>query len=80
MNPTTSLDNKAARARPAIISNDKEDAHGEILETYFFEWIDRGIGTNETPLYTLGQARETLSYAKARALGQAHPRLDRAHL
>jgi hypothetical protein len=80
MNPTTSLDNKAARARPATISNDKEDAHGEILETYFFEWIDRGIGTNETPLCTLGQARETLSYAKARALGQAHPRLDRAQL
>ena len=71
MNPTTSLDNKAARAHPATISKDKEDADREILQTYFFEWIDGGIGTDETPLYTLGQGRETLSDAEARALGRA---------
>ena len=79
MNPTTSFDTKAASARPATISNDKEDARRE-LKTYFFERIDRGIGADETPLYTLGQGRETLSDAEAQALGRAHPRLDRAHL
>ena len=77
MNPTTSFDTKAASARPATISNDKEDARREILKTYFFERIDRGIGADETPLYTLGQGRETLSDAEAQALGRAHPRLDR---
>ena len=66
MNPTTSLDNKAARARPATISSDKEMRTGQILETYFFEWIDRGIGTDETPLYTLRQTGEPLSDAEAR--------------
>jgi hypothetical protein len=35
MNPTTSLDTKTASARPATISNDKEDARREILKTYF---------------------------------------------
>ena len=64
MNPTTSLDYKAARARPATISSDK-DAHRAILETYFFEWIDRGIGTDETPLYTLRQTGALLSDAEA---------------
>ena len=65
MNPITSLDNKAARARPATISSDK-DARRQILETYFFEWIDRGIGTDETPLYTLPQTGAPLSDAEAR--------------
>jgi hypothetical protein len=64
MNPTTSLDNNAARAHPATLSKDKEDAYREILRTYSFEWIDRGIGTDETPLYTLGQGRETLPMPK----------------
>jgi hypothetical protein len=80
MNPTTSFDTKAASARPATISNGKEDTRREILKTYFFERIDCGTGADETPLYTLGQGRETLSDAEAQALGPAHPRLHRAHL
>ena len=66
MNPTTSFHTKATSVRPATISNDKEDARREILKTHFFERIDRGIGADETPLYTLGQGRETLSDAEAR--------------
>ncbi|MFA5916087.1 MAG: hypothetical protein WCV99_21405 [Sterolibacterium sp.] len=29
------------------------DAHTSIIETYFFSHIDRGIGADETPLFTL---------------------------
>lgn len=65
MNPITSLDNKAARARPATISSDK-DARRQILETYFFEWIDRGIGADETPLFTRTHEGEPLSDVIAR--------------
>lgn len=28
------------------------DPHTVILETYFFGYIDRGIGADETPLFT----------------------------
>ena len=28
------------------------DLHTAILETFFFEYIDRGIGADETPLFT----------------------------
>ena len=28
------------------------DPHTTILETYFFGFIDRGVGANETPLFT----------------------------
>jgi hypothetical protein len=31
----------------------KNDPHTCILETYFFGYIDRGIGADETPLFTL---------------------------
>ncbi len=30
----------------------KIDPHIAIIETYFFGYIDRGIGADETPLYT----------------------------
>jgi len=30
----------------------KNDPHTSILETYFFGYIDRGIGADETPLFT----------------------------
>ncbi|HRJ73815.1 MAG TPA: hypothetical protein PLS03_16450 [Terrimicrobiaceae bacterium] len=30
----------------------KIDPHTNILETYFFVYIDRGIGADETPLFT----------------------------
>lgn len=30
----------------------KNDPHTTILETYFFGYIDRGIGADETPLFT----------------------------
>lgn len=30
----------------------KNDPHISILETYFFGYIDRGIGADETPLFT----------------------------
>ncbi len=30
----------------------KNDPHSRILETYFFEYIDRGIGADATPLFT----------------------------
>ena len=28
------------------------DPHHRILETYFFGYIDRGVGADETPLFT----------------------------
>lgn len=30
----------------------KTDPHTSILENYFFGYIDRGIGADETPLFT----------------------------
>lgn len=30
----------------------KTDPHTSILENYFFDYIDRGIGADETPLFT----------------------------
>lgn len=30
----------------------KSDPHNTILETYFFGYIDRGVGADETPLFT----------------------------
>ncbi len=30
----------------------KTEPHITIIETYFFGYIDRGIGADETPLYT----------------------------
>ena len=30
----------------------RNDPHTRILETYFFGYIDRGIGADETPLFT----------------------------
>ena len=37
------------------------DAHASILETYFFSQIDRGIGADETPLFTLIEEGQPLS-------------------
>ena len=34
------------------MSQTSSDLHAAILETYFFEYIDRGIGADETPLFT----------------------------
>ena len=36
-------------------------AHTSILETYFFSHIDRGIGADKTPLFTLTDAGQPLS-------------------
>jgi hypothetical protein len=30
----------------------KSDPHLTIIESYFFSYIDRGIGADETPLFT----------------------------
>lgn len=38
-----------------------EDTHTSILETYFFSHIDRGIGADETPLFTLIENGQPLS-------------------
>ena len=38
-----------------------EATHTSILETYFFSHIDRGIGADETPLFTLIEEGQPLS-------------------
>jgi len=42
------------------------DSHTTILETYFFGYIDRRIGADETPLFTLTLDGEPLSAVIAR--------------
>ena len=42
------------------------DIHTTILETYFFHYIDRRIGVDETPLFTLTFDGEPLSAVIAR--------------
>jgi hypothetical protein len=37
------------------------DIHTTILETYFFGYIDRNIGADETPLFTRTHEGEPLS-------------------
>jgi len=44
-------------AMPHLIA----DIHTSILETYFFSHIDRGIGADETPLFTLIEDGQPLS-------------------
>lgn len=39
----------------------KSDPHITILESYFFGYIDRGIGADETPLFTRTLDGEPLS-------------------
>jgi hypothetical protein len=66
MNRKTSTDSKTTGACPTTDSSDRGAAHRAILETYFFEWIDRGIGADETPLFTLRHGDEPLLDAVAR--------------
>jgi hypothetical protein len=66
MNPKTSTDSETTSACPTIDSNDRRAAHRAILETYFFEWIDRGIGADETSLFTRTLEGEPLSDVMAR--------------
>ena len=42
------------------------DIHATILEIFFFGYIDRSIGADETPLFTLTHQGEPLSYVIAR--------------
>jgi len=42
------------------------DRHTAILETYFFDYIDRQIGADETPLFTQTFQGEALSAVVAR--------------
>ncbi|MGC1481317.1 MAG: hypothetical protein WA771_12475 [Chthoniobacterales bacterium] len=42
------------------------DTHTTILETYFFQYIDRRIGADETPLFTRTLDGEPLSAVVAR--------------
>ena len=51
MNRKSSTDSETTDACSTTDSNDRGAAHRAILETYFFEWIDRGIGADETPLF-----------------------------
>jgi hypothetical protein len=51
---------------PTTDSNDREAAHRATLAIYFFEWIDRGIGADETPLFTRIHEDEPLSDVIAR--------------
>lgn len=37
------------------------DTHTSILETFFFSHIDRGIGADATPLFTLIEKGQSLS-------------------
>ena len=37
------------------------DTHTSILESFFFSHIDRGIGADETPLFTLIEEGQPLS-------------------
>jgi hypothetical protein len=41
------------------------DPHTSILEIYFFGYIDRGIGADETPLFTRTFEEKPLSAAVA---------------
>lgn len=43
----------------------KNDPHAFILETYFFGYIDRGIGANETPLFTRNLDGQSLAHVIA---------------
>jgi hypothetical protein len=42
------------------------DIHTTIIETYFFGYIDRKIGADETPLFTLTHEGEPLTEVIAR--------------
>ncbi|MBN8708128.1 MAG: hypothetical protein J0I10_02035 [Verrucomicrobia bacterium] len=41
------------------------DPHYTILETYFFGYIDRGVGADETPLFTCRLDERPLAVAVA---------------
>ncbi len=45
------------------------DLQTTILETYFFAYIDRGIGADETSLFTRELANEPLDAVIAREFG-----------
>jgi len=51
----------------------KNDPHTFILETYFFGYIDRGIGVDETPLFTQKLDGQPLAHVIAEEL-QLAPR------
>ncbi len=42
------------------------DLHATLLETYFFAYIDRRVGADETPLFTLELDGEPLAAVIAR--------------
>lgn len=49
----------------------KDDPHTTILETYFFGYIDRGIGADETPLFTQKLDGQSLAQVIAEELNIA---------
>jgi hypothetical protein len=58
MKRETSADSETTDARRTTDSNDRGLVHQAILEIYFFGWIDRGIGADESPLFTLWHGDE----------------------
>ena len=54
-------------SRPkAVTYRTMNDIHATILETFFFGYIDRNIGADETPLFTRTHEGEPLSDVIAR--------------
>ena len=54
-------------SRPkAVTHRTMNDIHATILETFFFGYIDRNIGADETPLFTRTHEGEPLSDVIAR--------------
>lgn len=47
----------------------RNDTQARILRTYFFDYIDRGIGADETPLFTRMLDGQPLSQVIAGAFG-----------
>jgi len=60
MKRETSADSETTDACRTTDSNDRGLVHQAILEIYFFGWVDRGIGADETPLFTLWHGDEPL--------------------
>lgn len=49
------------------------DPHTTLVEDYFFRFIDRGIGADETPLYTKIHDGEPLARVIARDFDLSEP-------
>lgn len=56
----------------------KANPHETILETYFFGYIDRGVGADETPLFTCTFEGRPLAAALAEKLEISIPSAEEA--